>query len=562
MYISYYMRRDLKRLGLVLLLIAAAVWVWFQLNERMLPALARAEALCEEKPALTRATLDSIPPRWWWHPERRARHSLFYSKALDRELVDITSDSLILPAVEYYSLRGPDHYAMLSYYYAGRVEQNSGRTARAYAYFTFADRLADSLGDYHTGGLIARGLAEIHNYTNDFASELRYAQKAYDLFTRAGSSLHADWACYDLANAQANNKEYEAAIDHYEHFFRAALLRADTLAASYALTDMSASYLSLNRGPEAKALLERSHREYGYPINAKWLSDYACACARSGDGQKALRTIAQAEQLITDASSRMRVWGRKAQIYAACGNYDSAYTVEQELARMVDSAVRISLEQSVVSHHRDFYRHETDRLTTRLSHRTRLLLGVILILMGLSVAVVAGLMHRNRMRRREIEEYMAQIELFRCDLMKRETALVESGTETMQQFKERFSLVNTLAETYYTHQNSPVEQQKIYSLILENLREFGSKGYVERELLPIINRTHNRVIERMKSQLDPLKESEVQLICYLLTGFSTSTIALFLNTSAENIYRRTYRLRERIRNSSAPDREEFLEVLR
>lgn len=561
MYINDGLKRDLMHVGAVLLLLLIVFVAWILGNTTMKPALARAEALCEEHPDKALATLDSIPPRWWWHPERRARLGLFRCRSLDKSFVDQQSDSLLQPALDYYRIAGDPRYRMLTYFHWGRILQNANRHAEAYASYAFADHLADSLQDFHQGGLIARSIAEIHNYSNNFTEELYYAEKALKRFGEAGSDLHTSWAHYDLAHAQANNKIYDLAIENYAAFARSALSRGDTVAVAHSLTDQAASYLSLGKAAEAKEILELSHTKYGYPKNVKWLSDYACACARTGETERALRCIREAEAQISDPASRMRVMGRKAQIEAARGAFESAYDTEQIVSQLVDSTVRVSLEQSVVSFHRDQYRREAERLSQRLKTRTGSLVWIILIVVSLSGGTVGWLTIRNRMREREIENYIAQIVSIRDNLLNQEAAVTELGVEIEAQFRERFLVINRLAETYYTHRDTSKEKQKIYQSILDNLTAYGSPEFVRRELEPMINRTQNGIIERMRSQLPILTEGEIQLVCYLLTGFSTGAISLFLQTNPDNVYRKRYRLRERIKKSEAPDKADFLAKL-
>ena len=558
MYISYYMRRDLKRLGLVLLLIAAAVWVWFQLNERMLPALARAEALCEEKPALTRATLDSIPPRWWWHPERRARHSLFYSKALDRELVDITSDSLILPAVEYYSLRGPDHYAMLSYYYAGRVEQNSGRTARAYAYFTFADRLADSLGDYHTGGLIARGLAEIHNYTNDFASELRYAQKAYDLFTRAGSSLHANSIHYNLANALYNNKQYEEAVSNYDLFIQFAAERGDTLAIGSAISDQASAYLSLQEPEKAKDLLEQSVKLYGFKSNVEWFADYACACAYTGEIEKALYYIDKACENVTDDYSKAKVYHRKSQIDSKRGAHKEAYEANKIVSIVLDSIINKTLQQPVVSRQSSIYRELAERKGKVLRTRTQLYISSVFVLILILGVLVAFYKIKEYRRQKESNDYMEQVALLQ-DLLR--SMKTEIGYRIQLHFRERFDQIDRLGSRYFDSLGSANEKERIYNRVKSELDEMGSIGYTAKYFEPVINECMDNLMQRVRTAMPNLRPADLQLLTYLLMGLSPQTISVLLQTKLDATYMRTSRLKQKLLQSNTPEADQIIAIL-
>lgn len=557
----YYVRYELAVLSVLLAtalgLFALSYW---EDQRRIEPALQRAEACSEESPEEFRAMLDSLSPRFWWYPERRARYALLYSKALDKTLVDLKSDSLIITAVNYYAATDHPRYRMLAFYYAGRVAQNSQHTARAYAYFSFADSLAVTLGEHHIGGLSARALAEICNQSNRFTEELFYTRQAVERFTAAGSEIHADWARYDLAHAQANSRLYHEAIENYDHFAQSSARRGDTLALSHCLTDKAASHLALGDSKSAKELLERAQQRYHHPASTKWLADYAYACALTGDLGRASRYIAQAEERVKNPDQRMRVLGRKSQIEALRGAYKSAYDLQEQLNQAIDSTIRITLEESIAGEHRDYYKKESRKLSLQLETQRRNMTRTILLLALFSLIAVGWLTRQSRQRKAQIEdylerirEYMGQIENFREQLQDKEASM--AGID--QQLNLHLGTINRMAETYYTHRESPREQKKIYNSILNNLQEFASVEHTQQHLEPLIDRAHNNIIQRMRAQLPSLSDSELQLACFLIIGFSSMTISLFQQTPIENVYRRVYRLREKVKKSEAADREEI-----
>ena len=97
----------------MLLLVGGGWWLAALLTER---ELLRVEALSEEEPEQALQRLEELSPRLWWSAEHRARRALLYSRALDRNYIDLESDSLIRPAVEYYRLSGEPRYHMMAAY--------------------------------------------------------------------------------------------------------------------------------------------------------------------------------------------------------------------------------------------------------------------------------------------------------------------------------------------------------------------------------------------------------------------------------------------------------------
>ena len=63
-------------------------------------------------------------------PERRARYGLLYSMALDKNYIDIATDSLIRFSTQYYDHKGSPEQRMRAYYYLGRTQENAGDNSR------------------------------------------------------------------------------------------------------------------------------------------------------------------------------------------------------------------------------------------------------------------------------------------------------------------------------------------------------------------------------------------------------------------------------------------------
>ena len=76
--------------------------------------------------------------------EEKALYSLLWSMALDKNYIDVKSDSLIAPAVKYYSRHGSKQHRFLAYYYAGRVFENAGEYNDALTYYMKAEQSIDN----------------------------------------------------------------------------------------------------------------------------------------------------------------------------------------------------------------------------------------------------------------------------------------------------------------------------------------------------------------------------------------------------------------------------------
>ena len=89
-------------------------------------SLDNAKCLMEVSPSEALDTLESIDREALTTRKLRASHALLYSMALDKNYIDLKNDSIIAPAVEYYSRHGDADIRFRTHYYHARIFENAG----------------------------------------------------------------------------------------------------------------------------------------------------------------------------------------------------------------------------------------------------------------------------------------------------------------------------------------------------------------------------------------------------------------------------------------------------
>lgn len=114
-----------------------------------------------------------------------ARYSLLMSMAMDKNYIDITSDSIIAPAVEYYRKHGSNDHKMKALYYRGVVERNAGNNESALEYFVKAEQYVPKTEDYLFAGRIYSAKQQIYRAIYDLPKSLTAQKLAYKNFSLA-----------------------------------------------------------------------------------------------------------------------------------------------------------------------------------------------------------------------------------------------------------------------------------------------------------------------------------------------------------------------------------------
>ena len=105
------------------------------------------DSYIEARPDSALATLQGINKSELTSKELEAKYALLLSQALDKNYIDLQSDSVIAPAVRYYENHGTPDERLKMYYYSGRIKQNSGDNEGAMEMFVKGESYGDECTD-------------------------------------------------------------------------------------------------------------------------------------------------------------------------------------------------------------------------------------------------------------------------------------------------------------------------------------------------------------------------------------------------------------------------------
>lgn len=150
--------------------------------------LDKAESLMNERPDRSLEMLDSLAAVGVRGKSVEARLSLLRSMALDKNVIDTSDISIILPALRYYEKKGDWLLKARTYFYYGRVLQNGGDYEAALEAISKAELYAGRTDDQYLKGLIADSMGRIYDLNYEFSTAIEYYDKARTLFHLADLS--------------------------------------------------------------------------------------------------------------------------------------------------------------------------------------------------------------------------------------------------------------------------------------------------------------------------------------------------------------------------------------
>lgn len=177
----------------------------------------RAEILMSDAPDSALQLLRDISPETLDSKSLRARHALLYSQALDKNGIDLKEDTIIAPAVAYYTHHGSKRDKAYANYYLGRIRHNAGRIGEAVLLMLEAEKYAIPSEETNLLGLIynCRGNLYYSQYSLDEALEMY--TKADSCFRQIGKIVFAGYTLQAKAKIYALQKNVAASLREYDN---------------------------------------------------------------------------------------------------------------------------------------------------------------------------------------------------------------------------------------------------------------------------------------------------------------------------------------------------------
>ena len=514
----------------------------------------QASSILQSMPDSSLYLLESIDCSKLKTQRQKARYSLYLSAALDKNYIDVASDSLIRPALDYYYSHGPKKEQMLTWYYYGIVLNNGKAHTSAVVAFEKALELARTINDSHYSGLSNRNIAIAFSQSNNIPESITYLKAAVNCFESSPSdSVYAIYAQYSLASSYLIAREYHKAdsilsIIRYKnhnntlnHFINEALAEIE---------------LWQNNNPEHCISLFRLIPEY-------YLSfiDFAtCAMAyeRIGKSDSADVWLNKGYAVSLDKGDSATLDYSKSRILSYRGDYDEAFHLLYGASQAQDSVTRKLLEESVGLAQRDMFRADAELQRSKVNAlRKRQLLELIIIV--LSTSLLLSLLYINNRRKEQmLKELMAKLALHDDSIVR----ISKENADLMStHYSERIRNIDSLSREYYTSDNE-TRKDIVFRQFKEYIGNLHDNDAFYSSLEEDLNRYCYGIMEKFREQVPEIHGRNLKLTALFFAGLSYETVAIIIQAqSIPSLKTQKSRIRRIIDESKAPDSAFFLEML-
>ena len=522
--------------------------------------LDQAEALMTEQPDSALAILQQVDEAQLSTEKLQARFALLLSMALDKNYIDIASDSLIRPAVEYYENHGSDREKMLTCYYLANTFINANETAKCLISLTDAEKYAKNIEDHFYLGMIYRMMAHAYNTIYCSNEELKYRQLSYEEFKEAGSQRHIDFAYLDLGQSFSNNYEYDKAIAIFNDISLSAEKSSDSVLIRDCFSNLGHTLCMKHDYKESIYYIKKLEALFPRKIKSDDYRDLANNYAALQMPDSAIYYMQIAESLIRSNVDTQVTYEINYELSKYKGDYKTALDNYEKLydlnAYVTDSimgkSVLVTLQDYIVQ------QAEYDNYVAS-QKRNRLYLIIAFLVLGIIAASII-LYQRWQNKNQEIEKNLQLAQSIRDTLRIKEGQLSEMNSQIQALFSQQFNAIDELCNVYFEVKDTKAEKDRVYKEVLNQINDLGTKEVSQLE--NIVNTYRNQLMTDFRKDFPGLHADIYQFATYLFAGFSLRAISIIMNEKIENIYNKKSRLKSRVQNSDSPRREEYLSLIR
>lgn len=527
--------------------------------------LTRAEAVVRESPDSALCLLGQIGDDAFSSRAQRAQYALLRAEASERAGLETDNDSLLRIAWNYYSSRPNEIRGFCkTRFYQGQSRLRQGDKPGALRMFLEIEEKLRPIDEPYYLGLLYLRIGGVYRAELNFVRAYRYYRDARDLFIRSGATRQTAEALLGMTASALRMRDLgRARRDCTMALELADDLHDDTLVRQ-SLGLFATLYTVSENERIPNDLLQRIERSIRRDTSAAGLCTLAQTQLFRNRPDSARHYLKMAERSHPDADAEVMIEYTGYRAEAIAGQYREAARKIHRFIFLNDSLTRAALHTSAGMIERDYFQERAAFADYRMQNRRtweRVVAATALLLI-----LIATLLVRQRMRlhKERNERYLLLVREAREEYRHLSRSLEQRHVNELRMkglIASRFDIVDRLGKTLYERENTVSGQAAMAREVKQLIDGFAENGEMLQELEQIVDMAHDEVMQKLRRNFPKMKEADIRLLCYIFGGFSPQVISLFMEESVANIYARKSRLKSRIKNSEAPDRELFLTLL-
>ena len=512
-----------------------------------------AEAVVLTFPDSAFRLLQSIP-----HPEKLSKADyaawcLQYSYTLSKLNQDITSDSIIRVAVNYYENSRLQDQSGTAYYLLGRILQNSNKNKEAMNAFKKAEYILKPTKLIDLKGLVDFEIGYLYMLDETFSESLIYFKKSLNYFISTTNIKYQAYAYREISDIY-----YQL----YYPFEKVMLLSNRALKLSKQSGD-SLNYYSI-LGQQGELLFDKNYeraKEYllkayrYFPIlrpNYASLLSYTYIMLNKPDSANYYVRIAKMDT--THTKYNVGRYFTEAYVAKYEGNKDKAFTLYEKAYSLRNKFFKQSMisQMHIIDKQFDLTKLQSEKATLKIENRNKVIVIGLLFIIVLVVLIIFLVVH-NRNKKKQMEDMIEKQAL--------KNSLEVKNTEN--NLKKELLLSKLTLRMENTLQLNRLKMGLSKQVKLDDfIKEISVQSTVSQADWNFYTQEVNHIFDNKISGLSAshtqLTVSDIKVITLICLRMDISDCCNLLNMSKDTMYHRRGIIKKRLGLDSKVDLEKWV----
>ena len=518
--------------------------------------LKKAESLVELHPDSALALLDMIPNPYILTKVQHAEYVLRLVQAKDKCDKDISSDTLIFQARDYFKESNHLYELAFAEFYCGRVLQTKGKRNEAMKAYLDAGFIARKLNNK---GLI--GLSEF------FCGLLDYNQHLFD-----EAIMHLKEGASNFSQTEGKNKNQiviynyignsfllkqlpDSAFFYYNKGLFIARQHNDSVNQQYIVQNIGIAFLKLGNIKQAKESLKKAFVLSSNELQkAQVYFNLADIYYREGLKDSAVFYLNHSLRMASDNSPMLaNIYRLLSKIEESSGNYSQAMSYNEQYTKYLAKVLEEKEDFSILDIQKKYNFELLSNANSKLLIERQW--GIILFILFVSTTFFA--FYRNRVKNHEAM-LIAEQQIFQLkEMVNRKFGSNVKNNELRKSLFRQLDIVKkiSLIESYLKN-DEKVKGKEVLKKVNDII--YGQNDNNWSMFNEMVNVLYDNYLDRLKNSFPDLSETELLICCLSKIGLNNIEISLLIKTSQNAVQKRKSVIRQK---TDMKEQESFVKQL-
>ena len=462
---------------------------------------------------------------------QRAHYSLLLSEALDRNSIYVKSDSLILPAVDYYKYHGNVNNRLKACYYMASIAHNAGDREAAMEWLARGEPFISQTKDLYTAGHLYFKKSAIYKELMDYESALDNDLKSSSFFKDNEFFYKYALTQVSIADDYLNLHQLDAAEEALD------ILLPDWDSLAYVVR---AQYLKTRIG----VATERQDTAYVQFLKNACFSEIPDASLRpwlsisdahvaSGKLDSALYVLDNYARYNPNALDR-NYYTRRALVYEKLGDIQKALDMQKKAYEVSSENIR-EVMNSDTRFMEERYKNQNEQLRQRLLRMSLIATIVILLLASLIIVrIIRKAWKKTESRLSSLKLQYDHLQKERDELFAAQEKSEFMNDDIRKIVNERLALLDKVLLGHIT--SNPVDSKAAEQSINELMQ---NKDQFIVSTATVFEASHPKFISFLKEH--NLTHWEIGYCCLFLMGMYSKDMEPLFSKASSNNYNKIIR---------------------